>query len=522
MSEKQAPSDDPFADLFSNLPSPGAGAGADAAPHSRREARAAAEREGVTGEISTQADVPAAPDVPEVADVPAAPVAPPVPAVPAVSAAAAAAAAPPAVPAAPIAAATIPAATTPAAPAEPVQPAPVEPARAAASVLTLDDLLAADQAAASGGDGVPPGKKQRKRGGKGKWIALGIVVVLLGGIAGAGVWAWNTYEPQIRKVLGWEEPKDYEAGLANGEAIVEVRDGDNGLAVSRTLAEAGVLKTPDALYDMLIKLPEQPVFYPGVYKLQLQMTAAAALEALQNPANRLENTTLVREGLTLVQTLEILSQDLGIPLEEFQAATADPAAYSIKADSLEGWLFPAQYTFNPDVTATEVIQRMIDRAVESLNKAGVLPEDRQRILTIASIVQREGRLPEDMYKVSRVIENRLQPGNQETNGLLQMDSTAQYGFGEMHDGTVSSSGEALSDPNLWNTYVHPGLPIGPIANPGDVAIDAAAHPVDGPWYYFVTVNLNTGETVFSTTAREHEAARQEWIKWCRANPDAGC
>ena len=65
---------------------------------------------------------------------------------------------------------------------------------------------------------------------------------------------------------------------------------------------------------------------------------------------------------------------------------------------------------------------------------------------------------DDFYKVSRVIQNRLDPSNQQTYGLLQMDSTAQYGYGEMHDGTVSSSQEALDDDNLWNTYVHTGLP----------------------------------------------------------------
>jgi UPF0755 protein len=92
----------------------------------------------------------------------------------------------------------------------------------------------------------------------------------------------------------------------------------------------------------------------------------------------------------------------------------------------------------------------------------------------------------------------------------------------MHDGTVSTSGEALKDDNPWNTYVHPGLPIGPIANPGDVAIDAAMHPVDGPWYYFVTVNLETGETIFSSTDAEHEVAKRQWAQWCRENPDSGC
>jgi UPF0755 protein len=209
---------------------------------------------------------------------------------------------------------------------------------------------------------------------------------------------------------------------------------------------------------------------------------------------------------------------VALPIEDFQAAIADPAAYGVQADSLEGWLFPAMYTFDPGVTAADVIRTMVDRTAESLDAAGVPVEDRQRVLTIASIIQREARFENDFYKVSRVIQNRLDPSNQQTYGLLQMDSTAQYGYGEMHDGTVSSSQEALEDDNLWNTYVHPGLPIGPIANPGDVAIDAAMHPADGPWLYFVTVNPDTGETVFTETVQEHERYVAQWQDWCSANP----
>jgi UPF0755 protein len=152
-----------------------------------------------------------------------------------------------------------------------------------------------------------------------------------------------------------------------------------------------------------------------------------------------------------------------------------------------------------------------------------VPEERRHeILTTASIIEREARYEQDMQKVATVIENRMQPDNQETSGLLQMDSTAQYGYGEMHDGTVSSSAEALTDDNPWNTYVHPGLPIGPIANPGQVAINAAMNPADGDWMYFVTVNLDTGETVFTTNLADHNAAVSQWQSWCVDNPDAGC
>lgn len=363
-----------------------------------------------------------------------------------------------------------------------------------------------------------PKRRRRLRG----WIAFGVVLVLLGGIGLGAVWAWDTYGERIQDVMGWGEPKDFEPGLASGEAFVTINSGDIPSRISTSLFDAGVTKTADAFYDMLIDSGQNPTFYPGVYRLQLQMTSTAALEALQDPENKLENSALLREGLTKEQSIQTLAESLSLPIEDFRTAIDDPAAFGVDGDSLEGWLFPALYTFGPDVTATEAIQTLVDRARQSLDAAGVPEADRHEILTIASIIQREARSTEDFFKVSRVIQNRLDPGNTETFGLLQMDSTAQYGYGEMHDGTASSSAEALEDDNPWNTYVQAGLPIGPIANPGDLAIEAAMNPADGQWMYFVTVNLDTGETVFTNTVNDHNAAVEQWRSWCRENPDSGC
>jgi UPF0755 protein len=348
------------------------------------------------------------------------------------------------------------------------------------------------------------------------------VLVLLGGIAGGGLWVWNNYQPQIRKVMGWEEPKDYADGMATGDAVVTIAEGDTGQPISQALFDAGVTKTPMAFYSYLIETQQNPPFVPGSFKLQKQMTSEAALAALLDPANKMENTAQLREGLTVDASLPILAKATGLPLEDFQAAVAKPADYGVSADTLEGWLFPATYTFDPGVTAPQVVQTLVNRTVKSLDTAQVPQEDREKILTIASIIQREARFEDDFYKVSRVIQNRLDPDNQETFGLLQMDSTAQYGYGENHDGTVSTSAAALADDNPWNTYVHAGLPIGPISNPGDTAIDAAMHPANGDWLYFVTVNLDTGETVFTNNLTDHNRAVAQWQSWCADHPDSGC
>ena len=360
-------------------------------------------------------------------------------------------------------------------------------------------------------------ERDRRKSRVAGWVIFGVTLAILGGIGVGVAYVWNTYEQPIRELLGWTEPKDFEEGLAEGEVLITIVDGDTGADISRTLHDAGVTKTPSAFYDYLIGTAQEPRFFPGVFALQYQMTSAAALEAILDPASRRENTAQLREGLTVAQTLTRLADAVDLPIEDFEAAIADPSAYGVAADSLEGWLFPATYTFDPDATAEEIIRTLVNQTVTSLDRVEVPEDRRQEILTIASIIEREARLNDDFYRVSRVIQIRLDDGM-----LLQMDSTSQFGFGQLDDGSVSTSDEAQYDDNPWNTYVHAGLPIGPIANPGDTAIKAAMEPADGPWLYFVTVNLDTGETVFTTTYSEHLQAVEQWQAWCADNPDSGC
>ena len=392
------------------------------------------------------------------------------------------------------------------------------PVRRGEEPASLEDLFAPEHAVAP---------KKRRRG-SGCLIALIVLAVIAGGVTAAGFWAWNTYGAIISEKLGWDGPDDYEAGIATGEAVITIEKGDLGADVSNTLYKAGVTLKPDSFYDHLIDIGEtNPALTPGVYRLQQKMTSAAAWAALQDPANRLENTVALQEGWTVRGTLEAASTGLGMPLEELQAAVADPSVYGVEGDSLEGWLFPARYTFDPETSATAVIQAMVDRTRESLERAGVPAGREHEILTIASFIQREGGSA-DFGKVARVILNRLDPAISDTNQLLQMDSTAQYGFRMTHPDapeqeTAFSTDEQLADDNPWNTYVHTGLPAGPIANPGDEAITAAMNPTAGDWQYFVTVDFETGETLFASTFAEHEQNVAKLHAWCDAHPDhAGC
>jgi UPF0755 protein len=349
------------------------------------------------------------------------------------------------------------------------------------------------------------------------------VVVLLGGAAGGAAWAWANYETQIRKVMGWELPIDYE-GSGHGEATVVIKSGDGGEVIAASLVEAGVTLTSEAFYKLLLVQEPQVVFFPGHYQLKQEMSAQAALDALQDPANKIESSVLIKEGWSVDQAIDALVEGTGLAREDYVAAVADPTVYGAAAEapSLEGYLFPARYSFDPGVDAGSVINTLVARTYQSLDSAGVAKEDRHRILTIASLVQREaGSNPDDFYKVSRVIYNRIDQGM-----LLQFDSTSHYGYawnhGERLDSSVFTSKAELEDDNPYNTYKHPGLPIGPIGAAGDQAINAAMNPAEGAWLFFVTVNLETGETRFTNTNAEHDAAVDELRRWCRETQSPNC
>ena len=359
-----------------------------------------------------------------------------------------------------------------------------------------------------GSDGEPPKKRKRRLG----WLWALLTILVIGAVGSVGV--WHFFEPQVRKVLGWELPIDYTTSGNGTEALVVIKAGDIGSDIAKTLHEAGVTMTSEAFYKLLLGTDPAPTFQPGTYALQKEMSAKSALAALQDPTTHVTSKVAIPEGKTLPQVLKLLSEGTGIELTELEAASTDLAGLGVPTTevSLEGWLFPATYTFDPGLPAHDVLQVLVNRMVQSLDAAGVPVDDRHRVLTLAALIQKEGGSAEDFYKVSRVFTNRIDMGM-----LLQSDATVSYGSGGT---SISTTGAERSDSsNPYNTYVHPGLPVGPIAAPGDDAINAALNPVDGPWVYFVLINGETGETTFSTTLAEHNAAVKVWQAWLRAHPD---
>ena len=122
----------------------------------------------------------------------------------------------------------------------------------------------------------------------------------------------------------------------------------------------------------------------------------------------------------------------------------------------------------------------------------------------------EARLTEDYPKVARTIYNRL-----DADMALQSDATVAYANGL--SGEVWTTADQRSVDSPYNTYLHKGLPPGPIGNPGQRTIEAALNPADGDWLYWVVINLKTGKTVFSETLAEHNAATEKLREYCRSS-----
>ena len=301
------------------------------------------------------------------------------------------------------------------------------------------------------------------------------------------------------------------SGSGEAKVNVVIKRGDVGEDVAKALVDAGVTKSYDITLRTIYAL--NPTFFPGTYLVPAKISSVTAISYLVDPTNTISNRVTIREGLRLSSVFKLLSDVTKIPVSEFESEAKNLSDFGIpsEAPSLEGYLFPATYNFDPSYTAREILNVLVTRTKEQFQEDGVAEKDWHRVLTLASVIQREARFEQDFYKVSRVFTNRLA-----VNMPLQSDATVSYGVG---GNTFQTSASDRADPNPYNTYKYPGLPIGPISGVGALAIDAALNPVSGPWLYFVSVNLETGETVFSETYAQHQAAVEVWRKWLIENPD---
>lgn len=347
-------------------------------------------------------------------------------------------------------------------------------------------------------------------------FAVGLALaILLGG-------GWFVYTKVTGLAVSLQLAPDYE-GAGTGEVVVTIEKGATQTEIGDTLVKAGVVKSTTAFVNAIRDSPEAVNIQAGTYRLRSQMSAAEAVKLLQDPKALLRDFVTVKEGERLSRQLQVISDRTKIPLADLEAAAKDNAALKLPsyAPNAEGFLFPNTYEISKDTKAADLLAEMaaqynkVAGELQVEQRAKVLGVTPLQLVTIASIVEREVSRPDDRPKVARVIFNRLAQ-----KMPLQMDSTVHYAVNDYSTTTTTDAQRAVNSP--YNTYKVAGLPPGPISAPGRAALEAATSPEAGSWLYFVTVNLETGETRFATTIQEHEANVALFQQWCQANPGKGC
>ncbi|MEU2914215.1 endolytic transglycosylase MltG [Streptomyces massasporeus] len=350
------------------------------------------------------------------------------------------------------------------------------------------------------------GKPKKRRSGM---ACLLVVVLLGGGLAGVSYFGYQFYQDRFG------DAPDF-AGDGNGQQVsVEIPEGALGYKIGQVLKSAGVVKSVDAFVAAQEDNPNGKGIQDGVYTLQKQMSAASAVELMLSPKSR--DNLIIAEGRRNADIYRLIDKRLKVK-EGTTAAVAKkdykqlglPAWAQNHADvkdPLEGFLYPSSYGVSEGQKPEAVLKQMVKRATATYEKLGVEKkaeslglEDPWQLVTIASLVQAEGTSHSDFRKMAEVIYNRMKPGNPQTNGMLEFDSTYNYIKNQSKiDLTLE---ELRTYDNPYNTYFHRGLPPGPIDNPGEDAIKGALKPTDDGWYYFISLDGKTSK--FTKTNAEHQ------------------
>ncbi len=301
-------------------------------------------------------------------------------------------------------------------------------------------------------------------------------------------------------------------GAGAGAAVrVVVPNGSTLRIAADSLERAGVIGSARLFRLYAALRHDDRGIKAGTYLLHRHASWNIVLDALRGGKGLMAVVT-VPEGYSLAQIVPLLAVKLAVPVESVQAAVRDSALrhrLDVPAATLEGYLFPDTYTFPPGTRARAAVQAMAHRFEQVWKpqwtlRLDSLPMSRNDVVTLASIVEKEARLPEERPVIAAVYLNRLKSGM-----LLQADPTVQYLLPQ-HTTRVLYKDLTIDSP--YNTYKYKGLPPGPIASPGAASIRAALYPANVPYRYFVA--FPDGHHEFRATLSEHDiakgAARRAW------------
>jgi len=339
-----------------------------------------------------------------------------------------------------------------------------------------------------------------------RFLGIIIGILLLVGIALTGSFLWDAYALS---------PDD-----AAPDLQITIPQGTSVDAIAVQLEDAGII-TSRFYFKAYVKLAgAASLLQAGEFVLKPKTSFRAAVQKLSR-AEFKEVQVTIPEGFTSAQIGAAIDAALEhVTAESWDAVARQPSALEVaqklfagipSGQGLEGYLFPDTYRFRVDADAKTVAETMALTLSRRLAENNIIVPDHlvmpnemtlHELLTLASIVEREVRSPEDMARVAGIFFSRLKIGM-----ALQADSTVNYVTGKK-DAAVTFADSRIESP--YNTYIKLGLPPGPICNPGMNAIRAVLNPVDSDALYFLTTS--EGEVVYARTFEEHMRNKKKWLE----------
>jgi UPF0755 protein len=365
--------------------------------------------------------------------------------------------------------------------------------------------------------------QRRRRAARGFAVGLLIAVVVAAVFIGSRM--WHSFGTQ----------NDF-AGDGKRDLVIQVHAGDSTTAIGETLHNQDVVRTVKAFLEAAEGNAAISAIQPGYYRLRTEIPAGSAVKRLADPESRvgklvipegqqLDDTTDVKTNATTPGIFTMISNascvdldgdrhcvaatDLRTAAEKTAPALLSVPPWAIEPVTgmgedhrrLEGLIAPGTLNVNPSASPQSILETLISASAGRYLKSGLLDTatamnmSPYNVLVVASLVQREAK-PQDFPKVARVIYNRLAE-----HRTLEFDSTVNYPLDRREVATTDADREQATP---WNTYISEGLPATPICSPSTDALNAAEHPADGDWLYFVTIDAQ-GTTLFTRDYQQHLA-----------------
>ncbi len=331
-------------------------------------------------------------------------------------------------------------------------------------------------------------------GGRGRKVLLAAAVLLVVGLIGAGAAAF------------WFNRQVNPSGPPGQAVKIDIPLGSSTQRIAGILEEKGVVDSA-RVFRVYVKTKGGGPFQAGSYSLRRNEKFDRVVAALEKGPKLTFQRLTVPEGLTLEQVAQRVGELPGRSAERFLQVVESGQVRSryqpAGSTNLEGFLLPETYNFQAKDDELAIATRMVQSfdaaaaqaGIEEVTQGGLV--DPYEAIVVASLVEREARVPEDRGMISRVIYNRLRKGM-----LLQVDATVIYALGRTGEKGLRVLNKDLEVDSPYNTYRVEGLPPAPIASPGRAALRAAVNPTPGPWLYYVVVEAS-GKHAFGTTLAEH-------------------